>query len=301
MMIKNEEIRFYVMGPIQMIFSSVSFAFMSYFAKLASYDVPSTEVSFFRLALGVFVTLVLVAQGRVKLMTENFKLLFVRGIFGGIAVLLFFLALEKGTMTNSVVLQNTYPIFAALLSLYFLKEKVSLRLAFFLMLTFLGIIVLIRPEIGSIRLGDIFALISGLLGGLAVTAVRELRQKNESVWTIFFYFCVFGALISLLLAIPYWQWPHTRGWALILSTGVLGFIGQVTMTSSYKYCSTAVGGILSMSSSVFSFMIGFLLLGELVRVWDLIGVFLIIVGNVMVVVYDGDSPSQHQEMQKQFF
>lgn len=175
-------------GSFLMVFSSLCFAFMTYYAKLATYQVPGIEVTFFRLATGTIVVLGMAAFGRVKIVTENYKLLLVRGLFGGIAVMLFFYALEKGTITNSVVLQNTYPIFAALLSIYILKEKMSIRLCGLMALTFVGIIILIRPEITHVKIADLMALVSGFLGGFAVTAIRQLRQKNESVWTIFFLF-----------------------------------------------------------------------------------------------------------------
>lgn len=284
---RNEkELKIFFMGPLQMILSSACFAFMSYFAKLATEDIPSNEVTFFRLAVGVLVTLALVYRGGVKLRTENLNMLIVRGFFGGVAVLLFFIALEKGSITNSVVLQNTYPIFASLISLYVLKERLNFKLVLFMIITFSGIVILVRPDIGSIRAGDIFALVSGLLGGFAVTAVRQLRMKNESVWTIFFYFCLFGAVISLILAIPSWIWPQPKEYMPLFLTGLLGLLGQVTMTSAYKYCSTAVGGVLSMSTGVFSYIIGVSLLKEHVGMIDLTGVFLIIAGNALVVTFE---------------
>jgi drug/metabolite transporter (DMT)-like permease len=296
MLKNNKPLKIFLMGPVLMIFSSASFALMSLFAKLATMEIPSTEVTFFRLLMGVIVALILVLTRGVKLVTPNLKLLVVRGFFGGISVLLFFLAIEKGTVTNSVVLQNTYPIFAAFISIYILKEKLTLRLIVFMTITFIGIIMLSRPDIGHIRLGDVFALISGIVGGFAITAVRQLRKKNESVWTIFFYFCFFGAVLSLILSISNWKWPDSRQYILIILTGILGLLGQVTMTAAYKYCKTAIGGILSMSTCVFSFIVAVIFLGEKIIFLDLTGIILIIAGNILVVAFEGEKTKQNIEI-----
>lgn len=277
--------RNFLFGPVQMLFSAICFAFMTYFVKLSTRTIPSNEVTFFRFLLGVAVAYLIVKLiNRRRLKTENFKILLVRGILGGTGVLLYFLAIQYGTITNSVVLQNTYPLFAAVLSFYILKEKAGIRLVVSLLTAFAGIVILVRPSMSSINLGDVFALVSGIVGGFAITAVRQLRQRNESVWIIFFYFCLFGAILSLALAIPSWKWPGAYEWLLVSATAVLGLAGQVTMTSAYKYCNPFVGGILSMSTCIFSFLIGLLLMGENAGILDITGVTLIIAGNMLVFI-----------------
>jgi drug/metabolite transporter (DMT)-like permease len=290
----HDTMKVFILGPVLMVFSSLSYAFMTLFAKLATEHISSSEVTFMRLLMGVLVTLVIACTTNVELITKNTRMLVIRGFFGGLAVLLFFLAIEKGTITNSVVLQNTYPIFAAIIAIYALKEKLNTKLVACLAVTFLGILLLTRPNFGNIRIGDVFALASGLLGAFAITAVRTLRKQDESVWTIFFYFCIFGAIISLFLAVPNWKWPSPNEWLLIAATAILGLSGQVTMTAAYKYCTTTIGGILSMSTGVFSFILGVFFLGENFILIDVLAVFLIITGNVLVVADVGKNKGQDQ-------
>lgn len=280
---KEHDLKNFILGPMQMVFASGSFAFMSYFAKLATKELAGPQVTFFRLFTGSLVAMIIIMIGGSKLINQNTKVLVWRGLLGGCSALLFFIALEKGTVTNSVVLQNTYPIFAAIISIYALKEKVSLRLFTLLAITFSGVVVLVRPDISNIKAGDILALISGFIGGFAITTVRKLRKEHESVWTIFFYFCFFGAIISLFMALPYWKWPGNQGWIFLILTSILGLIGQVCMTSAYKYCSATTGGILSMSTSAFSFLIGVILMREGLLIYDFIGISLIIMGNVLAI------------------
>lgn len=294
---KKEKMRNFILGPVQMVVSSVFVSLMVYFAKLATQTVPSPELTFFRLALGALVALLMVKRNGNQLITANARLLVVRGFFGGVTVLLFFMGIEQGTVTNSMVLQNTFPLFAVLLSFYLLKEKVTIQSFSYLMIAFIGIVLLIRPNFSNIKTGDLLALASGVVGGFAMTAIRQLRKNNESVWTIFFYFCIFGAVISFGLALPQWQWPKDGAWVWIVLTALSGLISQLTMTSAYKYCSTILGGVLNMSSSIFSFVIGVLILNETVGFLDLTGILLIISGSILIVIYEDAHSGQKREQQ----
>jgi drug/metabolite transporter (DMT)-like permease len=282
---KHNKYKFFLLGPIQMIFSAMFFSLMSYFAKLSTNKVSSIEVTFFRLLLGTITALVMIFIKKQNLISRNIKTLLIRGLFGGVAVLLFFISIEKGTLSNSVVLQNSYPIFAAVIAVFLLHERLNIWSILALIITFGGIITLVKPDIHNIKTGDMFAIGSAILGGFAITAVRQLRKSNESVWVIFFYFCFFGMMISGALMVSNWVLPKPDIMIYILLTGILGLIGQVSMTSSYKYCNTAVGGILSMTTGVFSLLLGVFLLSENISIIDITGVILIISGNIMVVTF----------------
>ena len=92
---KKNKIRNFILGPVQMIVSSVFVSLMVYFAKLATQTVPSAELTFFRLSLGVLVALLMVKRNGSRLITVNARLLVVRGFFGGITVLLFFMGSNR--------------------------------------------------------------------------------------------------------------------------------------------------------------------------------------------------------------
>jgi drug/metabolite transporter (DMT)-like permease len=71
---------------------------------------------------------------------------------------------------------------------------------------------------------------------------------------------------------------------LLLLTGFFGMLAQVMMTSAYKYCKAAVGGVLSMSTCVFTALLGILFLNEALTVHEIFGAVLIVSSSVFVVV-----------------
>ncbi|HEX3047058.1 MAG TPA: DMT family transporter, partial [Bacillota bacterium] len=159
-------------GPLRMLFSSGCFAAMGYFAKLATAGLPGTEVAFIRFFVGVLAALILAASGRVSLRTSQKRLLITRGIFGGAAVLLYFLAIAGGSLTNSTVLNNTFPIFATILAAIFLHERLGVDAIFSMLIAWAGVLLLIHPDFHHLFWPDILGLLSGISGGFAIMAVR---------------------------------------------------------------------------------------------------------------------------------
>ncbi|MDP4181214.1 MAG: DMT family transporter [Bacillota bacterium] len=279
----------FILGPIQMLASALFFGVMTYFAKLVSVDISGSEVAFFRLLFGVAVVLILALTGVIDISSKNKGLLIARGVFGGSAVILFFLGLANGSLTNSTVLNNTNPIFAAMISAVILKEKITIKMTGSILIACLGIVVLFWHNINAIKCADLFSLASGFLGGFAITSVRQLRKRNESAWTIFFYFCIFGLIASLIFSITSWKWPTPTQYLLLLLTGSFGLLGQVMMTSAYKYCKAALGGVLSMSTCVFSAFLGILFLNETPTLLELVGAILILSASVLAVLFEEPS------------
>ena len=280
----------FVKGPIQMLFSALCFAVMAYFAKLASANIPGSEVVFFRFLLGVVVALILAAIGRVDLRATRRELLVARGVFGGTAILLYFIAMDRGSMTNSTVLNDTYPIFVTMIAGFFLKERVSLLTWLCLAVAWVGVGLLIHPNLHHVYWPDILALLSGILSALAVLVVRQLRQNGESAWTVFFYLSLFGLLVSFFFAIPVWKWPDGRAGFFLTATALTGLIAQVTMTSAYKYCSASVGSILSMTTMVFAAVFGMAWLGEKLSAGEATGALLIALGGAAMAWLSNKEP-----------
>lgn len=69
-----------------------------------------------------------------------------RGILGGIAMLLVFNSYKLLNLSDAVVVTNTSPLFTCFLAVPFLGEKISKKSVFFCLLSFVGIIMVVRPE-----------------------------------------------------------------------------------------------------------------------------------------------------------
>ncbi len=264
--------------------SSFLFALMGVFVKLASPYASANEIALARFSAGIVTALVLARSGKISLAANRKFLLIARGIISGLAIMLFFAAIKTGSLTNTTVLNNTYPIFATVFAAFYLKEKVRPVVILPLVLSVLGIVLLTRPDFSNIRTGDLLALASAIMAGMSVVMIRELR-KTESAWAVFFYLSIFGAVFSGILALPDFVVPAYSGIVYMVFVAAFGTVGQVINTAAYKYCTASVGSVLSMSTAVFSSFFGLLFLGEKLTSLEAVGAAVILVSSTCVAYY----------------
>ncbi len=99
------------------------------FSKFASASAKPRQVLIFQ-SLGVvaFALLVLgLERFKVEWSVRGFSWSFAAGFFTFIGFLTFFAALEQGKASTVVTLSALYPVVTILLSMIFLREKISLR------------------------------------------------------------------------------------------------------------------------------------------------------------------------------
>lgn len=284
-------------GPVMFLASSFLFAVMSFFVKLASEFTSIHEIAFVRFTMGIAVALLLAKAGKVNLSSNRRPLMIIRGVVGGLAILFFYAAIKTGTLTNATVLNNTYPIFATVIAVFYLREQVRPAILILLAVSITGIVLLTQPSVSAVRMGDFFAVISALLAGVSVVVIRELR-KTETAWSVFFYLSIFGAAFSGVLALPHLTVPEIRGAGFILMAAVTGTLGQVLNTGAYKYCTASVGSTLSMSTAVFSAFFGMVFLGDRLTSVETLGAVMILMSSAYIT-YHGVGEKQDEIEGKQ--
>jgi drug/metabolite transporter (DMT)-like permease len=254
-----------------MLLSALLFAVMSGLVKYAARDhVPAAETTFLRFAVGLGTCVLLARTGIIRLEFHRKGLLVVRGLFGGVSALLFFLALASTSLARATLLSNTYVIFSALFSALFLRERLRPGGGVALVVAVAGVAVVTGTRFAEVNSGDAVALLGGLLGGIAVTSIRELR-KTESAYAIFASFCAFGAIASGLMARRTWVVPHGAALWALASVAILATVGQLLMTAAFRYCSVTLGGLLSLLTVILAPIVGLAFFAEHVNGQTLIG------------------------------
>jgi drug/metabolite transporter (DMT)-like permease len=259
-----------------MLLSALLFAGMGALVKLARQGgVPAAESTFVRFAVGLATCLLLARAGVIRLEFRRWPLLAVRGLFGSVSALLFFHSLTMTDLARATLLCHTYVIFSALFSVVILRERLRGGGLMALAAAMLGVALVTGARLSDIGPGEAAGLLSGLLGGVAITSIRELR-KTETAYSIFAVFCLCGIGTSLLMVQEPWKVP--RGTALWALTGVaaMATAGQLLMTAAYRYCSVAVGGLLSLVTVVLSALVGLLFFSEALRHETVAGAALIL-------------------------
>ncbi len=111
-----------IKGVLLLMAANGCFCLAGIFVKSAS-GVGPLKIAFFRFVVGLGLVVAVSCLGRFKLEFNDKRLLCVRGITGGIAIYIAFLAISKLGLGKGTLLICCYPIFACLFSAIFLKER----------------------------------------------------------------------------------------------------------------------------------------------------------------------------------
>jgi drug/metabolite transporter (DMT)-like permease len=259
-----------------MLLSAVLFAGMGALVKVARQEgVPAAESTFVRFAAGYLTCLLLARAAVIELEYRRWGLLAVRGVFGSVSALLFFLSVTLTDLGRATLLCNTFVIFSALFSAVVLRERLRGGALLALAVSMLGVALVTGARAAAIGAGEAAGLLSGLLGGVAITSIRELR-KTETAYSIFSVFCLCGMIVSLLMIREPWIAPHGAALWALAGVAVLATAGQLLMTAAYRYCPVAAGGLLSLVTVVLSACIGLFLFHEMMRPEAIAGAALIL-------------------------
>ena len=262
-----------------LVVAAVLFSLMAVVAKLAARRLPGPEVAFVRMAVGLVGCAV--ARLRIPMRARNKLGLFMRGAYGGAAVLLYFIAIAHLPVGVATLLNYTAPVFTAIYAALFLGEAVTAGTLGALALTTVGVGLVIAGMAppGSLGLGrwQMVGIGSAMLSGAAVATIRQVRRTDGS-WEIFAAFCLAGALIAAPPALAGWVAPTAGEWATLVGVGLLSLVAQLLLTHALRYVRAAVAGVIVQLTPAVSLLLGWLFLGEQLGGLALAGAALTLVG-----------------------
>ena len=271
-------------GIIFIMLSELFFTIATIFSKLLTNasDVSALEVTFSRFFLGLIVAVVIVYKHSLSLVPNKLSLLVWRGVLNTVAVILFFLASQYTTITNTHMLNMTYPFFIFLFApLFFHEEKISPLMYLILIVALAGISLVINPNLNAVNKGDVFGLLSGIVAAFAIITLNMAR-KNDSTMVILFYLMSIGTVLNGLAMLPVFVWPKGGQWLLLLASAFVGVLGQICITYGYKFITARAGSLVSSSRIFYAVVLGMLIFNEDLTMRIAMGGLLILLSIVAV-------------------
>ena len=277
--------------------SSGLFAAMAMVARLLSRTIPGPQIAMVRFATGVAVVLLLLASLQIRLKPRRWGWLVSRGVFGGSAVLLYFVSIERIGVGVATLLNYTSPVWSMIFAWFFLRERPRKHAFVALAMTLVGVALVTSGRADGWHLArwELLATLSAVLSGMAVTSIRATRMEgtdgtpSESSWTVFASFTTVGLFATLPTVLPpfgAWLAPTAHDWALLAVCGLLSVGAQILMTSALGRL-TAVGiGIIQQAAVVLAMAGGIAFFGEKVSWRGALGSVITMAGVVWSVLSD---------------
>ena len=266
-------------GILCILFAAFGFSLMSFFVRISG-DIPTMEKAFFRNAVAIIASLILLIRSGEKIRIKKGCMgdIFLRCVFGTSGLIANFYAIDKLNIADANMLNKLSPFFAILISIPILKEKPKKIDILAVIVAFLGAMLIIRPSGSNMQLVPaLIGLYGGFGAGAAYVFVRKLGNKGERTPIIVLCFSIFSTAVSIpFIAVNYVPLKPMQLICLVMA-GLSATIGQFGITSAYKYAPAKEISVFDYTQVIFAAILGMLFLGELPQAMSFIG-YVIIIG-----------------------
>ena len=266
--------------------SAVGFAFMSFFAHVASEQVHWSLVAAARLIVGAGVAYGSARARGAAMRVADRRGIWWRSFWGTTAMLLTFFALGTPLPLGDVVtLTNLSPVFLALFAPVLLGERTGRRVVVALVLSLGGVVLIVRPEAiaGDGALAGAGAAIgAALAASFSYTMLRRMGPR-ESPEAVALHFSLVAAVVLTTIAAAHAALHPAavgaRATALMVGAGASGGLAQIALTRAYAIGRAAQVGSLSYLAVAISAALGALALGESPPARAIAGMALVVTGG----------------------
>ena len=259
-----------------MLISALGFTFMSVTVKYVK-GIPLFEKVFFRNLISLAIAFYMIKKSSSPIFgkKENQIALLARSGFGLIGVILNFYAISHLSLADSTMLGKLSPIFVTIMACLFLKEKIDKKQIIGIFITFIGALLVIKPQFSLSIIPSMAGLLSAAASGVAYTLLRYLKDK-ENPDTIIFYFSIISVLGTLPLVLADYVAPSLSQLAFLFGTGLFASVGQFGITYAYKYSKATEVSIYTYSAIIFGIILGIIFFREIPDLLSIIGGSIII-------------------------
>jgi drug/metabolite transporter (DMT)-like permease len=267
-----------------MLISTFCFTFMQGLIKYLPQDrIPTIEQTFFRcFVTGVF-CLFFMLKNHITFAIKNVKLIVTRSIVGLISMFSFFYILPRMPLGTSVTIKYLSPVFTALFAGFMLKEKVKTLQWVYIVMAFIGVLLLkgFDSRVATLDLG--IGLISAFTGGLLYIILRQIGDDDHP-FVVVFYFMAIASLISAVFMIRYWVTPDLSDSLVFLGVGFFGFVAQIYMTKAFQEKDDAnFLAQFKYLEAAYAIILGFFWFGESYTFLSFLGILLIFISLILTI------------------
>ncbi|SHK45642.1 Uncharacterized membrane protein [Hathewaya proteolytica DSM 3090] len=276
----------YTKGILFMLASAFLYALMNVVIKLGN-NIPLFQRLFFTNLITFIISVILVKKNRASIFGQksNQKALFIRSLFGLMAMITNFYAISKLSIADSSMLNKLSPFFVTLFAYVILKEKMNKLQIPSLIVVFIGALLVIKPKFSMTMIPAASGFISAIVSGAAYTAISYIGDKEDSSTIVahFSFVSMIGTGIPMLFN---FVMPDFNMVMVLVGIGLCYGFAQITMTLAYKYAPAGEVSIYNYCNIIFAATLGFIVFKEIPDLYSLIGGIIIIITAITLFAYN---------------
>lgn len=261
-------------------------------SKVVLEIIPPFALVTLRLLLGaITLTVILLFKGFPKISRiESLQVLGVGFVGYGVSLSLQFLGTKLSTAANGSLVTSATPAFVLLFAWLLLKEQITARRLFALILATLGVVAVIDPRTAQLDpelfLGNLFLIGAAITWALYSVLVRKVTQNID---VLLFSLVAFIGGLPVTVPAGVWEWSTVGIGEITL--GVVGgvlFLGMISTAlamvlwnTAFAYLDASVASLTFFAQPVVGTLLGWFFLGEEITSLFVVGGVLIGVGLII--------------------
>ena len=175
------------------------------------------------------------------------------------------------------------PIVVTLLGVLVLKEHVALHRWLLLIISFLGVVLVIRPGVRELQLGHLAIFCSVFLGGITTIILRHVAPKERRVSLVGLQ-VLYSGIVNGLLMIPFFVVPSLEQMAVFLGIGLLGGTGGLLLISAARRSPANLVAPVQYSQLIWAIVFGALFFGEYPDYVAVVGLIIVLAAGLANVM-----------------
>ncbi|EJN05176.1 DMT family transporter [Phyllobacterium sp. YR531] len=190
------------------------------------------------------------------------------------------MALSMIPLAQLIAIEFTTPAWTAVMAVAFLGERLNIWRTLTIALGVIGVIIIVRPGIDTVEIGQLIVLGAAFTFGISFTMVKSLT-RTESVVKIIFWMLVIQSGIGLLPALYVWQWPSLQIMPWVIIIAFTGTFSHFCMAKALLYADATVVIPMDFLRVPLTAVVGWLVYSERIDAYTAIGAALILSGNLL--------------------
>lgn len=262
-----------------MLMTLASFIGLAIAVRQLSPDYSAWQMLGIRSLFGIAVMTVLIShQNKHWFTSQALGKQVIRNTFHFAGQYLWFVGITLLPLADVFALEFTAPIWAALLAWGFLGERLTRARQVAIGCGVVGLLMIVKPGADVFQSGATVVILSAMMFACSMVMVKRLSRIDNAA-TILFYFCLIQMPFGMIPAIFDWT-PlslEAAPWMLVIC--VTGLTAHWGITKALQNADVMFIQPIDFMRVPLIAVVGFLLYGEQVDVWLLVGALIIFAGN----------------------
>jgi len=258
---------------------------------IASY-VPITTIVGFQYSICLLVSLPYVFRKGTKFIKTDYLVThIIRSVGGWLCFLFYYLAIDHIPLVDAALLRSASPLYVPVVIWFMTRKTLPIVQWLPLILGFLGVGLVLRPDAGSINIWYFVGFLSAVFLAISMVYTRKLTFTEPSQRILFYYFLIsfIGSLPFMILGwkpLPWYALPY------LLFIGLSIYMALWLYTRAYMYAQAILVSPFSYFGVVFSGLLGWIFWDHIPGFISLAGIVLIVFGGIITVFIQENEPAK---------